>query len=306
MITKKKGFRIFSILFVICFGLSLMNISLNAQVNDQYMRVPADVEVKTEKMVDRGQGRKLHCKVYGKGSPCVVLVSGFMAPQSYWNAVIPELSEISTIVTYDRPGIGKSEKGDLPMHIEQSVKDLHAILTELNAPKPYILVGHSFGVHIVRLYASIYPDDMGGLILEDGSHESLLEEQLEILKGEDLEILKQHVPSDEMPENPRSENDYRGINNKLLKNSDPLPRIPFVVITAGNRANAVPPFFSEPARKDLIELGMKLQQKLVDLIPGGKHVIAEGIGHNIHVEKPEILVEEIIEMINKNQAHEND
>jgi len=55
----------------------------------------------------------------------------------------------------------------------------------------------------------------------------------------------------------------------------------------------------------LIKLGLDFQQRLVDLIPGGKHIIAEGVGHNIHVEKPEILVDPIIEMINKIQARGN-
>lgn len=74
---------------------------------------------------------------------------------------------------------------------------------------------------------------MGGLILEDGSHESLLEEQCEVSKGKDLELLKQHIPSENIPVNPKSENDYWGINNKHLKNSATLPQILFVVITAG-------------------------------------------------------------------------
>ena len=49
---------------------------------------------------------------------------------------------------------------------------------------------------------------------------------------------------------------------------------------------------------------MKLQQRLVALIPGGKHVDAEGVGHNIHIEKPEILIDLISEMIDRIQSSE--
>ena len=97
-----------------------------------------------ESMIDVG-GRKLHCCVYGSGSPTVVLVSGLEAPQVYWNPVIPDLAAKTTVLTYDRAGIGKSEIGDLPTHGEQSARDLHVLLDKLGLPKPYILVGHSYG-----------------------------------------------------------------------------------------------------------------------------------------------------------------
>ncbi len=271
------------------------------QVRDEYQKASGKDKTSGEQLVDVG-GRKLSCTVYGQGAPTVVLISGFSAEQSYWNSVIPALIDKATIVTYDRPGIGKSEKGNLPLHAEQSAKDLHALLKKTDVPKPYIIVGHSIGVGIARLFTSMYPKDVGGLILEDGSHESLLDEQLKILKGKDLQALQEAALKTSRPAIPQNEAEYREETNEQLRNSGPLPHIPFVVITSGDRSKALPPIFSEQARKDLIKLGMDLQQKLVDLIPGGKHIIAEGVGHNIHVEKPEIVVESIIDMINKIQA----
>lgn len=44
---------------------------------------------------------------------------------------------------------------------------------------------------------------------------------------------------------------------------------------------------------------MEMQKKLAALIPGGKHVIVEGMVHNIHLEKPEALIVPLIEMINE-------
>jgi hypothetical protein len=59
--------------------------------------------LRIEHMIDVG-GRKLHCCVYGNGSPTVVLVGGLEAPQAYWNSVIPGLAAKTTVVTYDRAG----------------------------------------------------------------------------------------------------------------------------------------------------------------------------------------------------------
>jgi pimeloyl-ACP methyl ester carboxylesterase len=50
---------------------------------------------------------------------------------------------------------------------------LHALLSAANEASPYVLVGHSYGGLIVRLYASIYPQDVSGLVLVDALSEGL-------------------------------------------------------------------------------------------------------------------------------------
>lgn len=56
-------------------------------------------------------------------------------------------------------------------------KDIYVLLKNLDVPKPYILVGHSYGGKIARLFASMYSEDLGGLILEDTQHEDILNKQ---------------------------------------------------------------------------------------------------------------------------------
>jgi len=262
----------------------------------QAIQIPDITTPKTEKMVDVG-GRRLHSCVYGKGAPTVVLVSGFGAPQAYWNPVVPDLAAQTTVLTYDRAGIGKSEIGDLPTHGEQAAADLHALLDKLDLPKPYIVVGHSYGGSVARLFASMYPDDIGGIILEDSQQEGVLEEQRKILKGEDLARLEEMVAKFAAPDNPKTEGDYRFITSEQVKNSQPLPQVPFVVLTAGDRSKGMPPIFSEEARKKMVKLGMEMQKELAALIPGGKHMIINDVGHNIHLERPEALIKPVIEMI---------
>ncbi len=263
----------------------------------EQIRIPEISTPKIENMIDVG-GRKLHCCLYGKGSPTVVLVSGLEAPQAYWNSVIPDLAAKTTVVTYDRAGIGKSEIDDLPTHGEQSAKDLHVLLDKLGVPRPYILVGHSYGGSVVRLFAFMYPDNMGGLILEDTQHEDVLIELRKILKGKDLEAFDQLVADMfSTPENPETEADYRDITRAQLRKSKPLPRIPFVVLTSADRAKAMGPMFSDEALKKMAESDFALNKKLAALIPGGRQIIVEGTGHNIHVDKPEALIAPVVEMI---------
>ena len=97
----------------------------------------------------------------------------------------------------------------------------------------------------------MYPEEMGGLILEDSQHEDVLNEQLKILKGKDLEALEQMVARFSTPENPKTEADYRNITTEQVRKSKPLPQIPFVVLTAGDRSKAMPPMFSDEAKEKI-------------------------------------------------------
>jgi len=209
---------------LICLNSNLLSSSQASTGSPQeQIRIPEISTPKIENMIDVG-GRKLDCCVYGNGSPTVVLVSGLEAPQVYWNPVIPDLAAITTVVTYDRAGIGKSEIGDLPAHGEQSAKDLQVLLDKLDVPRPYILVGHSYGGSVVRLFASMYPNNMGGLILEDTQHEDVLTEMKKILKGKDLEAFDQLMADRfSTPENPKTEIDYRNIAREQVRKSKPLP-----------------------------------------------------------------------------------
>jgi pimeloyl-ACP methyl ester carboxylesterase len=283
---------------LICFNSNLLSNSQASQGSPQeQIRIPEISTPKTENMIDVG-GRKLHCCVYGKGSPTVVLVSGFEAPQAYWNSVIPDLAAKTTVLTFDRAGIGKSEIGDLPAHGEQSAKDLQVLLDKSAVPRPYILVGHSYGGSVVRLFASMYPDNMGGLILEDTQHEDVLKELRKILKGKDLEAFEQlMVDRFSAPENPKTEADYRNITREQVSKSKPLPLIPFVVLVSPDRAKAMGPMFSDEAIEEMAKSDRALNNKLAALIPGGRQIIVEGAGHNIHVDKPEALIAPVVEMI---------
>jgi pimeloyl-ACP methyl ester carboxylesterase len=263
----------------------------------QYYRVPEVARAAKEHLVDVG-GRKLHARVFGQGSPTVVLISGFNSPQTTWNALIDPLAETATVVTYDRAGYGKSEIGDKPTHARQSALDLRRLLEELGVPKPYILVGHSYGVRVARLYASLFHEGLGGLILMDGSHPSLLEAQKKILTGADLELLERMTSKSAAPPNPRTEADYMLLSLEQEKEIGPLPRVPYLVLIAGaGRENGVPPGFSPEARRAMPRLGLEMQKKMAEDIPGGKFIVFEELSHVMHLENPEPILRVIKEMI---------
>lgn len=259
--------------------------------------VPTELNIEaSEHFIDVG-GRQLHCKTYGSGSPTIVLISGLGAPQWNWNSIVPDLAELSTVFTYDRPGYGKSEMGSAPNHGLQAAADLKKLLEDAGVPTPYLLVGHSYGCRVARLFASYYPENVAGLILEDSQHEDILEAQKKVLSGKDLEAFETMVARMAPPENPKLEHEYTMVTADQIRNSPTLPDIPYTVLTSGDRRNRVPPIFSEEGQKRFADTTWVMVEKLASLIPNGKHLVVEGAGHIIHNDKPETVITEIREMV---------
>lgn len=125
-------------------------------------------------LVDAG-GTRLHLYCTGEGSPTVVVDAGNGDFSLGWSLVQPGVSEFTRICTYDRAGYGWSESSPLPRTAGNIAVELHTLLTNAGETGPYILVGHSMGGHDVRMYASLYPDEVAGMVLVDAAHEEQFE-----------------------------------------------------------------------------------------------------------------------------------
>ncbi len=124
-------------------------------------------------MVQVGQHR-MHVMRSGQG-PTVVFENGPGGVALDWSLVGPQVSEFATTIAYDRAGLGWSEPGDRPRDIATLVAELKQTLVAIEAPAPYVLVGHSYGGLIARAYAYTYPEDVAGLVLIDAAHEDQFE-----------------------------------------------------------------------------------------------------------------------------------
>ena len=65
------------------------------------------------------------------------------------------------------PGLGWSEAGPLPSDAAQFAKELHTLLQNANVPGPYVMVGHSLGGFVVRVFAHDYASEVAGVVLID-------------------------------------------------------------------------------------------------------------------------------------------
>jgi pimeloyl-ACP methyl ester carboxylesterase len=117
-------------------------------------------------LVDVG-GYKLHIFCMGQGSPTVILDQVGAGNSAQWGLVQPEIAKTTRVCAYDRAGFGWSDPGPAPRDARQNIQELHALLTNAHIAPPYVLVGHSFGGDIARIYVAHYRDQVAGMVLVD-------------------------------------------------------------------------------------------------------------------------------------------
>jgi pimeloyl-ACP methyl ester carboxylesterase len=108
---------------------------------------------------------RLHLHCVGEGVPTVVFDAALGASSLSWSLVHPAIARVTCACTYDRAGFGWSEGGPLPRTAGRIADELHRLLRAGAIAGPYVLVGHSYGGLVMRLFASRHPNEVAGLVL---------------------------------------------------------------------------------------------------------------------------------------------
>jgi pimeloyl-ACP methyl ester carboxylesterase len=249
-----------------------------------------------DKSVDVGGGRKLHVVCTGAGGgPTVVLEAGAGAAASDWGRVQPEVAKFARVCAYDRAGLGASDPVGAPRTVVALVQDLHTLLTNAKVPGPYVLVGHSLGGILARLYASFYPAEVAGMVLVDSAHEDEPDRALALIPPDTFkEMLKQLGPEDLTPRTgERIDNcSIRLVMDALNWHAD----IPLVVLTQGRPYG--PEMVAVPSiAPAAYGLHLELQRDLIGRSKRGRQVMAEKSGHAVHQDQPELVVAAVREVV---------
>jgi len=134
---------------------------------DQLGAAPARPYARPGHLVQLPDGRKLNLYCSGRGSPTVLLESGFGAGAFAWGKVQPTIAWKTRVCAYDRAGYGFSDPGPLPRDGATIARDLDLALQAAGIRGPYIVVGHSAGALYARLFAARRLDQVQGLVLLD-------------------------------------------------------------------------------------------------------------------------------------------
>lgn len=280
------------------------------------------------KFVDVG-GYRLHLYEMGsdrQAGPTVVFESGMGCSCLDWCKVQPEVAKFACAVSYDRAGLGWSDSGPNPRTSEQMVEELHTLLTNANVPRPYILVGHSFGGLNVRLYADTYPQEVVGMVFVDTSHEdqmSLPALAKEMKKGALLVTIRgatarfglirllkasgqsplehMHYPAAIVPQikalGTQTRDTSMGHQEMLnfaisaaqvRASRHSYGTLPLFVLTQQQKTK-----FSSPDEQQIQDGWLGFQRDLASLSSNSTHIIAEQSTHYIQLDQPELVISAI-------------
>jgi pimeloyl-ACP methyl ester carboxylesterase len=107
-------------------------------------------------------GVPLDVVIRGSHGPTVVLCHGFTADSRFWAPQIAALDGHARIVTWDQRGHGRSGWGEAShATVDQTGRDLAAVIDAVAPSSPVVLVGHSMGGMSVLALARLHPDWFG-------------------------------------------------------------------------------------------------------------------------------------------------
>lgn len=279
-------------------------------------------------MVDVG-GFRMHLYCIGQGSPTVILESGLSDTWLHWYKVQPRVAQFTRVCSYDRAGLGWSEPSPKPRTSRMIAEELHALLTRANVTPPFVLVGHSAGGLHARMYTSLYPSDVVGMVLVDASHP---EQYRRIAAGKNpwLEsVLRQKrlmpfgIPrylgwcgqgmGDVQPAFRSfdctmqqkagwlAETESGDESRRQVGETGSLGDMPLVVLSHDPGVNK--PDFEQ--RKSYEVSWEQMQEELARLSSRGTRIVAEGSGHHIHRDRPDLVISAIQQVVvQSGAAHE--
>ena len=280
------------------------------------------------KLVDVG-GYKVHLYCTGAGSPTVVIVgAGFSFD---WGLVQPGVASITQVCSYDHSGSGWSDDGPTDS-CALRVREIHEALKNAGIKGPYVLVGHSLGALVARLYAGQYPNEVAGVVFVDhalamvnrrpppgsgaaapppmpplptsppGGGKTAIgmedDPNFSKLSARDRELhlwgttqVRGKAASTGSPLDMLLDcvEQADGISKDQ---SHPLGNKPLVDVSASS-APPLPPPVVEPWRIKYEEL----QTELLSLSGNSKRLVAENSGHFIFIDRPDVVIDAISQVV---------
>ena len=277
--------------------------------------------------VDIG-GRTLNVHCVGEGRPTVVFVSGRTAPGYVWTPTQRGVASFTRACWYDRADLGWSDPGPDPAWADQAARDLHLLVEQARLSRPLVLVGHSFGGHVIRLYHHAYAGEVAGLVFADpaledaGSIRGMPHRErprvprgvirgLSIVLGR-LGMVRLSAADPGPPPAAWSAREWdvlarlRRQRNVLLADakvgpgraSDDLVRaagglddLPLIVLTQGR------PSSPGSASPQVLPAWIDLQRRFAERSRRGRQVLVPGSGHGIPTEAPAAIVDAVREIV---------
>jgi pimeloyl-ACP methyl ester carboxylesterase len=269
-------------------------------------------------------GARSHLHCIGHGSPTVLLEAGLGPSGSFsWRRVLPDIAVTTRVCTYDRAGILWSEPRPGPRDAHRIADELHALLAAASEPPPYVMVGHSFGGLLVRVFDRRFRGEVFGFVLVDSAHPAgIYRMPLEAIASEPapLRLLTSKFLAATgvarlragPPKNPAqayahssmlaAQGEGRAFRESCVQAAatGKLDNRPLVVLTAGH----IPPpsDMSEKTQNVFHEVRLALQAELAMLSTNADQRVSSRAGHFVQLDDPAAVVTAVGDVVTAARA----
>jgi pimeloyl-ACP methyl ester carboxylesterase len=278
------------------------------------------------RLVDVG-GHRLHISSAGEGSPTVVIIPALGAYSAAWLNVQERVAADTAVCVYDRRGLGWSDPSAEWPSAAGMARDLHTLLETAGIRPPFVVVGHSMGGLVARMFTHMYPGEVAAVALVDSSHPEqlqrltparlqdhpggkLAEVALNFAHPLGLSRLRQGRPGDAQAAFALSPRARRAGAKELLtinavcrqtgRTAGGLGSLPLAVITSSERApGLLMGSRAQRSRSRFYPGWAQLQDELAALSTDSVHVVAANAGHHLNRDDPELVVNTITDLVRR-------
>ena len=269
-------------------------------------------------------GYKMHIDCTGQGSPVAVLDAGLGDSYISWRKVQPEMAKITRVCSYDRAGLGYSGSSSRGRTSKVIAEELHTLLQNAGIAGPIILVGHSMGGYDVRLFTSLYRNQVAGMVLVDASHPEQQkrfppalndldagwireEEFLEFTTpfgiprllgfcGHDVEVRAAECNFHSAREGVAELKAFPESAAQAATTGS-LGDMPLAVLS--HDPDTPQPDLPEDLVKPTNDAWQQMQTELAHLSTRGRQVIAKNSGHHIQLDRPDVVIEAVHNVVDQ-------
>ena len=208
--------------------------------------------------------------------PVVIIFPGAGAACDTWIPVSTKIASFARVLLYDRAGLGHSERGLERQNGSAGALELSELLKAIEVKGPYVLVAHSYGGCIAREFLQCHSRDVVGMVLSETGTETVCEHseeqyKLQILGDAPLVVIRGQAAFKQSLENmakttQNEDSSHEADHTRLLQYQ----------------------MFENMAKTD-----ENLKREQLRLSRQNKFRNVPNCGHSIHLDRPEVVVEEV-------------
>ena len=220
---------------------------------------------------------KLYAEVSGPlrlpPQPVVIIFPGSGATCDTWKSVSTQIASFARVVRYDRAGIGRSERGPDRDTGSVNARELSKLLKAIGVKGPYVLVAHSYGGCVAREFLHLHSREVVGMVLSETGTEPKCEHaeeqyKTQILGDSPLSVIRGETAFS------RSFKSSKHLTNEQDQQGDITDRLHRKVL------------------QNMEEMDEQLKKEQLKLSRKSKFRNVPDCGHSVHLDRPEVVVEE--------------